>query len=46
MNRHLVAVEVGVERGTYQRVQADGAALYQDRLKRLDAQTVQGRRTV
>ena len=46
MDRHLVAVEVGVECGTYQRVQTDGAALYQDRLKRLDAQTVQGRRTV
>mgnify|MGYP000672846349 CR=1 FL=1 len=46
MNCHLVAVEVGVERGTYQRMQTDGAALDEDRLERLNAQTVQGRRTV
>ena len=31
--RHLVAVEVSVERGTYQRMQLDGAALYQHRLE-------------
>ena len=46
VNRHLVAVEVSVERGTYQRMQTDGAALDEDRLERLNAQTVQGRRTV
>ena len=46
VDRHLVAVEVGVERGTYQRMQLDGAALDQHRLKGLDAQAVQGRRTV
>ena len=44
--RHLVAVEVGVERGTDQGVQLDRLALDQDRLERLDAEPVQGRRTV
>ena len=39
---HLVAVEVGVEGGADQRMQLDGAALHQHRLKGLDAQTVQG----
>ena len=46
VNCHLVAVEVGVECGTYQRMQTDGAALNENRLERLNAQTVQGRRTV
>ena len=46
MHSHLVAVEVGVERGTNQRMQLDGAALNQNRLKRLNTQTVQRRRTV
>ncbi|MNX61114.1 hypothetical protein D3C86_920390 [compost metagenome] len=46
VNSHLVAVEVGVERGTDQRVQADGLALDQLRLERLDAQTVKRRRAV
>ena len=46
MHSHLVSVEVRVERGTYQRMQLDGLALYQDRLKCLDTQTVQGRRAV
>ena len=46
MNCHLVAVEVGVECGTYQRMQADRTAFYEYRLKRLNAQTVQGRCTV
>ena len=40
---HLVAVEVGVERGADQRVDLDGLALDQLRLERLDAQAVQGR---
>ena len=43
---HLVAVEVGVEGGTGQRMQLDGLAFDQDGLKGLDAQTVQGRRAV
>jgi hypothetical protein len=43
---HLVAVEVGVERRADQRVQLDRLALDQHRLKRLDAQPVQGRRAV
>ncbi|CRR36469.1 hypothetical protein PAERUG_P54_1_London_24_VIM_2_04_13_02269 [Pseudomonas aeruginosa] len=43
---HLVTVEVGVVRGTDQRVQLDRLAFDEDRLERLDAQTVQGRRTV
>ena len=43
---HLVAVEVGVECRTNQGVQLNGAALHQHRLEGLDAQAVQGRRTV
>ena len=46
MNRHLVAVEVGVKRGTYQRMQLDGLTLYQNRLERLDTKSVQSRSTV
>jgi len=37
VNRHLVAVEVRVERGTYERMQLDRATLDEDRLKRLNA---------
>ena len=39
---HLVTVEVGVEGGTDQRVQLDGPAIHQLRLKGLNAQAVQG----
>ena len=39
---HLVAVEVGVERGADQRVNLDGLAFHQHRLERLDAQAVKG----
>ena len=46
MDSHLVAVEVGVVSGTYQRVQLNSAALGQNRLERLNAQSVQRRRTV
>ena len=46
MHRHLVTVEVGVERGTDQRVQLDGLAFHQLRLEGLDAQPVQGGRAV
>ena len=46
VDRHLVAVEVGVERGADQRVQADGLALDEHRLERLDAEAVQRRRAV
>ena len=46
MDCHLVAVEVGVECGTCQRVQLDGTALDQHGVEGLDAQTVQGRCTV
>ncbi len=38
---HLVAVEVGVEALTDQRVQLDGAAFDEYRLEGLDAQAVQ-----
>ena len=41
VDRHLVAVEIGVERGADQRVNLDGLAFDQHRLERLDAQTVQ-----
>src|SRR5471032_2851790 len=46
VNCHLVTVEVGVECGADQRVQLDRLAFNQDRLERLDTQTVQRRRTV
>ena len=38
---HLIAVEIGVERGTGQRVQLDRFAFHQHRLERLNAQAVQ-----
>ena len=44
--RHLVTVKVGVKRGTYQRMQLNGFTFNQDGFKRLNTQTVQGRRTV
>ena len=43
---HLVAVEVGVERGADQRMQLDRLAFDQHRLERLDAEAMQGRRAV
>jgi hypothetical protein len=43
VHRHLVAVEVGVERGADQRMDPDGLALDQLGLERLDAQPVQRR---
>jgi hypothetical protein len=46
VHRHLVAVEVGVERGANQRVQLDRLAFDQHRLERLDAEAVQRGRTV
>ena len=41
VNGHLIAVKVGVVGGADQRVQLDGAALDQNGLKGLNAQTVQ-----
>ncbi len=46
VHRHLVAVEVGVERGADQRMQLDRLALDQHRLERLDAEAMQGRGAV
>jgi hypothetical protein len=46
VHRHLVTVEVGVERGADQRVQLDRLALDQGRHERLDPEPVQGRRAV
>ena len=46
MNGHLVAVEVGVERGAAERMELERTALDEDGLKRLDAEAVQRRRTV
>jgi hypothetical protein len=43
---HLVAVEVGVERGANQRVQTNRLALDQHRIKRLNAEAVQRRSAV
>ncbi len=46
MDCHLVTVEVGVERGTSQRMQLDCTTFYQDGFKCLNTQTVQCRCTV
>ena len=46
MNRHLVAVEVRVERCTNKRMKLDRLTFYQDRLESLDSQTVKCRGTV
>ena len=46
MDSHLVTVEVGVECGTNQRVQLNRFTFYQNRLERLDTQTMQCRGTV
>ena len=44
--RHLVTIEVGIERCTCQRMQLDSFTLNHLRLECLDTQTVQSRRTV
>ena len=46
MDRHLVAVEVGIKGGARQWMQLDGLALHQHRVKGLNAQTVEGRGTI
>ncbi len=46
VDRHLVAVEVGVEGRADERVDLDGRALDEDRHERLDAQAVEGRGAV
>ena len=46
MNRHLVAVEIGVESGADQRVNLDGLAFHQNRLECLNAEAVQSGSTV
>ncbi len=46
MNRHLIAVEISVERRTYQRMDTDSLPLYQHRFKGLNAETVKGGRPV
>ena len=46
MHRHLVAVEVGVEGGTDQRVQLDRLAVDEHRVEGLDRKFVQRRRAV
>ena len=46
VDRHLVAVEVRVERVADERVDLDGLALDEHRLERLDAQAVKRRRAV
>ena len=43
MNRHLVAVEVGVECGTNERMQLDSASLDKNRLECLNRQSVKRR---
>ncbi len=46
MYRHLVAIEVGVERGADQRVNLDGLAFDQHRLERLNSEAMERWRTV
>ena len=46
MNRHLVTVEVRVERSTDKRMQTDRRTFNEDRVERLNRKSVQGRRTV
>ena len=46
MHGHLVTVEVRVERGTDERVDADGFAFDENRLERLNAEAVQRRSAV
>jgi len=46
VDRHLVAVEVGVERGADERVDADRLPLDEHRLERLDPEAVQRRGAV
>ena len=46
MDGHLVAVKVRVVSGADERVDADGLALDEDRLERLDRQAVERRRAV
>ena len=42
VNSHLIAVEVRVEGGRYERMQLNGRTFDEDRLERLDTETVQG----
>src|SRR3984893_14774262 len=46
MHGHLVAVEIGVDRRTHERVNADGLAFDKRRFKRLDAEAVKRRSAV
>ena len=46
MYRHLVTVKIRIKRRTYQRMKLNRLTLYQNRLKRLYTQSMQGRRTV
>ena len=46
MDSHLVAIEVGVECGTYQWMQLNCLTFNQDRLECLDTQSMQCRSTV
>ena len=46
MDRHLVAIEIGVERTADQRVDPDRLPLHEDRLKGLDSEPVQRRSAV
>ena len=46
MDGHLIAVEIGVEGGADQRMQADGLAFHQLGIESLDAQAMQGRGAV
>src|SRR6202022_231041 len=46
VHRHLVAIEIGIERGANKRMQLDGLTLDQFRFEGLNAETVQRRRPV
>jgi hypothetical protein len=46
MHSHLVAVEVGVESGTYKRMKLDSLTFNKDGLESLDTESVKCRSTV
>ena len=43
MNGHLIAIEVGIERGADERMDSDGLSLHQHWFERLDSEPVKRR---
>ncbi|MBT9165507.1 MAG: hypothetical protein DDT25_00153 [Chloroflexi bacterium] len=46
MNRHLIAIKVGVEGSTHQRMKLDSTVIDKDRLESLNAEAMQGRSSI